>query len=192
MYGNLSKARYDEIEALVVDTFEECDIHTYPIDAFFMVEKLHYILVPYTTLAKEELLKALETSNDGYSKVEENPFTGLYQYVIYYNDMVSWGPRIIFTLLHEIGHCILGHHDNQDDSLSSIEEEEANHFAKYAIAPPPLIWLAECQNAEDIVATFHTSAEAGAYCYDFFRKWCNVPGRKPYETKLVELFYPAA
>ena len=42
--------------------------------------------------------------------------------------------RIRFTIMHEIGHIVLDHTEHSD-----LAESEANFFAKYALAPPPLV-----------------------------------------------------
>ena len=194
MHGNLPRLRYDEIEASVVDMFEECDVHTWPLDPYYIASKLHYLLVPYSTLPDDEFLKAYNISEDAYSIVEEDPDSGMFRYVIYFNDGVPSPGRKRFSLFHEIGHCYLGHHDNRDDSLADIEEEEANHFAKYAMAAPPLIHLAGCKCPEDVVDSFRTSNEAGTYSFEFYQRWCCLPLStiKEYERRLVKMFFPAA
>ncbi len=78
------------------------------------------------------------------------------QYVIYYNDTANFG-RMRWTILHEIGHIYLGHHDNPDDSNYLLEEAEADFFAKYAIANPPLVNISKCECPNDIQETFQTS-----------------------------------
>ena len=117
--------------------FEECEISSYPIDCFDIANKLYYVLKPYSSLPPDEYMNALCIDTDGFSGVEQNPVTGMNQYVIYYNDHAQY-ERMRWTIFHEIGHIYLGHHDNPDDSNSTIEEAEANFFAKYAIAPPLL------------------------------------------------------
>ena len=95
---------------------EECDIHTCPIDCFEIARKLHYVLRPYSQLDFENLVKASQKDPDGFSCVEVNPKTGMFEYVIYYNDFSGNEGRIRWTIFHEIGHIYRGHHDNPDDS----------------------------------------------------------------------------
>lgn len=172
--------------------FEECEINTYPIDCFVIANKLYYVLKPYSSLTPEEYLNALSTDPDGYSKVEINPNTGMNQYVIYYNDRAQY-ERMRWTIFHEIGHIYLGHHDNSDDSKSTIEEAEANFFAKYAIAPPPLIAISHCEDASDIANVFCLSTEASVYSYEYYVKWIKFGPRcyLPYEMKMLRLFNAA-
>ena len=175
--------------------FEECDIHALPIDPFVIAAKLHYILVPYSALSAEFLRYALLISSDAFSRVEQVMIDGIcmYRYVIYYNDR-QYEARVRWTLLHEIGHCYLGHHDHPDDNLKMIEEAEANLFAKYAIAPPPLINVMHIQSIDAIAQKFATSNQAASYALEYFRKWLlwGPVDYTDYEIRLLRLFDVAA
>jgi hypothetical protein len=188
----LTDTRCDEIKQEVLFLYEECEVHTYPIDCFAIATKLYYVLRPYSSLDCDEYARALRTDPDGYSKVEVNPATGMNQYVIYYNDNALLG-RMRWTILHEIGHIYLGHHDHPDESLSEIEEAEAEFFAKYAIANPPLICISHCQGPEDIEATFETSHTAAVFLFDYFKKWLYYGPQDylPFERQIIELFQAA-
>ena len=112
--------------------FDECGVHSYPIDPFEIARTLCYIVRPYSGLSAAEQEAAFEERDEGYSKLEFFPDLG-FRYVIYYNDMVLSEGRIRWTLFHEIAHCYLGHHEHPDNSLYIIEEQEANLFTKNAI-----------------------------------------------------------
>jgi len=167
--------------------FEETETHTWPIDCFAIAKELNYIVVPYSLCSVQDMLAIDE---DGFSRVVYNPWTGLYNYVIYYNDAQSNEGRLRWTIFHEIGHIYLGHHDNPDSSLSEIEEAEADFFAKYAIAPPPLINAADCKDMWDVQGIFRTSAQAAEYIYDYYRKWLQYgpQGFLPFEVRLLKQF----
>lgn len=167
--------------------YEETETHTWPIDCFAIAKALNYIVVPYSYCSVQDMIAIDE---DGFSKVVYNPWTGLYNYVIYYNDAQTNEGRLRWTIFHEIGHIYLGHHDNPDDSLSEIEEAEADFFAKYAIAPPPLINAADCKDMWDVQGIFRTSAQAAEYIYDYYRKWLQYgpQGFLPFEVKLLKQF----
>lgn len=170
--------------------YEEADVHSHPIDCFEIARKLHYQLRPYSTLSHEELHEALALDPDGFSRVEIDIFTGLNVYVIYYNDEGRNIGRIRWTIFHEIGHIYLGHHDNPDDSKSAIEEAEADFFAKYAIAPPPLICVLKCQNMWDVQSAFNTSDEASYNIFDYYQKWLQYGPRTylDFELQIIQLF----
>lgn len=193
MRGLLSGDRCDEIKQEIVYMFEETGIQSFPIDCFEIANKLHYILQPYSTLSPDKKRAAYLTDPDGFSRVEKNIITGLFQYVIYYNDMKSNEGRLRWTIFHEIGHIYLGHHDNHDNSLTDIEEAEADFFAKYSIAPVPLINELRCHTAKDIQDIFNTSTEASKNIYDYYHKWMQY-GPYDYvdfEWELLRLFHVA-
>lgn len=191
--GPLTHSQCDEVKQDVADMFEECDIHTWPIDCFEIARKLHYVLRPYSSLSPEELIDAYNEDPDGFSKVEMNSETEMYQYVIYYNDATGNEGRIRWTIFHEIGHIYRGHHDNPDDSNSEIEEAEADLFAKYAIAPPPLIRYLKITRPEEIQDTFCTSLEASFNIMDYFWKRVQYGPRnmESFEIQIIRLFQVA-
>ena len=190
MRGELTPDQCIAVKKYVIDMFEECEIHTLPIDPFEIAKKLYYVLRPYSSLTPEQLDEAWAISGDAFSRVERNPKTGMLEYVIYYN---NWQipNRIRWSLFHEIGHCYMGHHDHPDNSLLAIEEAEANLFAKYAIAPPPLIHVLGLQSGNDVARAFHTSGIAGEHCFDYYRKWLRKGPKDytDYERHLLSLFH---
>lgn len=195
MRGLLSGKRCEEIKALVVEMFEECEVSTYPIDPFFIAEKLCCILRPYSQLNPSELEEAFEESDEGYSKWEFFPEVG-YRCVIYYNDMVASDGRIRWTIFHEIGHFYLDHHSHvdPDEDMKKLEEAEADFFAKNSIAPPALISKLNCDCASAVAHRFDTSLQAADYIYDYYQKWLQYGSRyyTDYEMQLLRMFGFAA
>ena len=187
-----SDARYEEIKKEVLFMFEESGIDTYPIDPFVIAKRLNYRIIPYSTLTAEDYLAAVFTSNEGYSHVEQRS-DGMFEYAIYYNDDGRVSGNIRWTIFHELGHITLGHHDNAPGNEQN-EEDEADFFAKYAIAPPPLINATKCEDAFDICMTFKASETAANYIYEYFMKWKKYGPSNylPYEKELLGLFHIAA
>ena len=194
MRGPLTGEQCDDVKKYVVDMFEECGITTYPIDPFEIARKLFYVLRPYSELSFSECLEAYEQSNDAFSRVEFSEERQRNEYVIYYNDIGKTPNRIRWSLLHEIGHCYMGHHDHPDDSLYVIEEAEANLFAKYSIAPVPLIHVLKLQNGYDVARVFVTTDDAGYNCYSYYQKWLQFGPQNytDFEIRLLRLFKIAA
>ena len=95
------------------------------------------------------------------------------------------------TILHEIGHCVLDHTGH-----SEHEEDEANFFAKYAIAPPVLVDKIGAECPEDIYNVFDISYEAAVYAYDYYLSWKRRHNRigkyTDYEEKLLALYKKCA
>lgn len=136
-------------------------------------------MIPYSSLTRKQLESACELSNDGFYLETKSG-----RDYIYYNDRIAY-VRMNMTILHEIGHCVLDH-DGQSDN----EEAEANFFAKYAIAPPPLVDKIKPECPIDIANVFHISYEASIYALDYYKKWL-VYGNKDYteyEMRLLNLF----
>lgn len=193
MRGPLTYDQCDSVKQDVADMLEECNIHAWPIDCFEIARKLHYVLRPYSSLPPDAFWTALEKSPDGYSRVELTPYTGMYQYVIYYNDLCGNDGRIRWTIFHEIGHIYRGHHDNPDDSKKEIEEAEADLFAKYAIAPLPLISFLKITCPQEIQDTFLTSCRASKNIMDYYMKRMQYGPHyfEPFEIQIMKLFHVA-
>ncbi len=190
MRGPLSTDQCNKVKQAVADMFEECEIHTWPIDCFEIARILNYVLRPYSSLSPEGMIEAYAKDPDGFSQVEENPETGLYQYVIYYDDLSGNEGRIRWTIFHEIGHIYLGHHDNPDDSNMIIEEAEAELFAKNAIAPLPIIRYLKIEHAEEIQDTFVTSYEASFNIMEYYWKRVQFGPRnmESFEIQVMKMF----
>ena len=195
MRGSLSWKRYEEIKVLVAEMYEECGVHNYPIDPFFIADQLCYVLRPYSELSPEKLEEAFGESDEGYSKWEFFPEIG-FRLVIYYNDMILTDGRIRWTLFHEIGHAYLGHHEhkNPDEWLKKIEEEEADFFAKIAIAPPVLIYKLNCDCPSAVAHRFETSLQAADYIFVSYQKWLEHGPHyyTDYEMQILRMFGFAA
>ena len=93
---------------------------------------------------------------------------------------------------HEIGHIYLGHFENDDLSYEE-KEAEANFFAKYSIAPPPLVNIAKCESPWDVAIIFDVSGEASMYLYSYYQKWMQYGPieYEPFELQMIELFQAA-
>lgn len=124
----LDDEQYEFIKGEVVALFERYDIRCIPISGFELAHKMGIRLIPYSSQKGKKHLAVMEVSEDGFymEDIQGND-------VIYYNDERSY-KRVNMTLLHEMGHCILDHTGESED-----EEAEARFFAKYALAPPPLV-----------------------------------------------------
>lgn len=70
------------------------------------------------------------------------------------------------------------------------KESEANFFAKYSIAPPPLINITNCTSPSDVASSFFVSGEASVYIFSYFQKWkyYGETEYEPFEMELLQLF----
>lgn len=144
--------------------------------------------MPYSSLSGNKLIAAMQISSDGFHTLVERKSDGMYMWVIFYNDN-NCRERQRWTIMHEIGHIVLDHTQE-----SELAEAEANFFAKYSIAPPPLIHKAECEDYLDIATKFDLSIQAAYYAMNYYQKWLQYgPWEyEPVEIKMLELFGLAA
>ena len=80
-----------------------------------------------------------------------------------------------------------------DETYSPLGSSEYNFFAKYAIAPPPLIHQIKPTCAYDIENFFDISHEAASYAFRYYNVWLKNYYRKcacynNYEKALLKLF----
>ena len=71
------------------------------------------------------------------------------------------------------------------------EEIEAKFFAKYALAPPPLIHNMKGKISPlSIMECFDLSFEAAKNAYSYYQKWLRFGGKKyrGYEVEMLDLF----
>ena len=174
---------YEFIKGEVVDLFERYDVKCIPVSGFELATKMGIVLIPYSSLSLTQLEAALKLSKDGFYF---EPGDG--REIIYYNDQKTY-TRINMTILHEIGHSVLGHTDDMD---AEVAEAEAKFFAKYAAAPPPLIHRIKPNGPEDIEAVFDISYEASCYAFHYYHKWVKFHNRlgryQSYELQLLQIF----
>ncbi len=86
--------------------------------------------------------------------------------------------------MHEIGHYILGHIEENED-----EEAEARFFAKYALASPPLIHnMNKAKTTENVMEAFNIGYRAASYALLYYGKWMKYGERNyvSYEIQFLE------
>lgn len=175
----LDNATYEYIKQEVANMFVDYDIKGVPINAFEVAVKIGLTVIPYSALPRRKRRRAMRWSEDGYS-VEKN--TG--QWIIYYNDTVKDFTRINQTVMHEIGHYILGHIEG-----GKREEAEAAFFAKYALASPPLIhYMMVPKTPENVMENMGIGYQASCFAIGYYQKWLlyGPEDYTPYEIQILE------
>ena len=180
----LSDAQYEFIKEEVVNLFEHQNVNCIPINGFELAYKLGIRIIPYSALSVKQKEACMMASPDGIfleTKSEER---------IYLNDEKASEnfARINMTILHEIAHDVLGHSGKKE--YAEREESEANFFAKYASAPPPLVHRLLLPSPHSIQKAFCISTSASQNAYNYYLKWLRYGKSKnhPYEIKLLQLF----
>lgn len=180
-YLQLENEEYEEIKRVVADTFVEYQVKTIPISAFELAVNMGITVVPYSALSEAEQEAAFRVSQDGYSAEFSNG-----DWVIYYNNECNNYGRINQTIMHEIGHYALGHIKEGPQ-----EEAEAKFFAKYALAPPPLIHnIKDPINTGSLIKHFGLSSQAAQFACRYYSKWLRYGDvdYTDYEKKILNLF----
>ena len=179
----IKNSEYEFIKGEVIHIFIKYKIKCIPISGFEIAAKMKITLIAYSSLKGKQLEKALSVSHDGFYCEQDGK-----EYIFYNNIGISYY-RQNMTILHEIGHCVLDHNGH-----SQHEEDEANFFAKYAIAPPPLVHKIGAKSPFDIYCAFNISMEAARYAYEYYITWKNRYQRigvlESYERIMVNLFNP--
>lgn len=170
---------YEFIKGEVAHVFEMNQIHQAPIKGSELAQKMNIKLMPYSQLSLENKEIAMQVSSDGFYTCNEKG-----EERIYYSDDQS-PQRTNMTILHEIGHAVLGHTEGNEE-----EEAEAAFFAKYAAAPVPLIHQLKVVSIDTIVHTFCISREAASYALDNYNKWLSYGSLEYtyYEKQMLNQF----
>ena len=174
----LKDRRYEHIKRVAVNTLIECGIRDVPIDPFLICERRGYKLIKYSEKYNEEdMAVVVEAFPNGFNYYDKGVR------IIEYNDNYSI-ERIRTTILHEIGHIELKH-----TKKCLLAETEAEWFAAYIIAPPPLVDLYDIEDILDVSARFNTSCECGFHCMRRYQTWKRYTiFKKDYERQLVKQF----
>lgn len=184
-YWKLTDEEYEFIKGEVINIFEKYNIKCIPVSGFEIASKMKITLIAYSGLSKRKLKKAMEVSEDGFFIEKDG------REYIFYNDIDRCYERQNWTILHEIGHIVLDHTGHSDH-----EEDEANFFAKYAIAPPVLVHKIGAECPQDIYEVFDISFEAAVYAYRYYLSWQSrleqVKRLADYEVRLLALFKKSA
>lgn len=150
--------RYEDIKELVAHTLQEGRICSIPICCFQLTSALEIHCISYSSLSEKKLSAALQLSEEGFTL--DN--------TIYYNDY-QIPTRIRFTIMHEVGHIMLGHSDDND-----ISELEANFFAAYILVPPVIVHAHDKTGDIDqnqIKTLFDVSATMAENTFNSYTNW---------------------
>lgn len=162
-------ARYEFVMIQVNNLFAKEKIHSFPIDPFQIIKNNKWGLMTYSELAQVHgvTVKDIETafqSEDGYTI-----YDGV-NHTIAYNDTITVPGRIKFTLMHEIGHIYLDHLIDFDETILArsalteskykVLENEANSFARNALAPVVVVKDLKISKINDLVDNFEITPAA--------------------------------
>lgn len=151
---------YNKIVTATIDVFRKCSVHSFPIDCEDLLKHYGYRLFSYKELRDRN--PELYSLSLGYS---EDAFRAGASKIVAYNPDRPHG-RIRFSLMHELGHHVLGH-----TGVSDQNEKEANAFASHILAPRMAIHYSKCKNVNDVARLFDMSFEAADNAFIDYRRW---------------------
>ncbi|CCJ32984.1 ImmA/IrrE family metallo-endopeptidase [Caloramator australicus] len=171
----------------------ENNINSLPVNIELLFNKYGYTLVDYATAIEycggvdpfkfkdiDDCLASTYLSNNRYL-------------TIYKNDIKPYG-RFVWTLAHELGHIVLGHLEDFDetdvrktlsDNQYLILEKEADAFAAELLAPIALLKNIHGLTPAMIQTMCNVSEEASIYIYDNVKKF----GHKNVYANVEYLFF---
>ena len=168
----LSPERQRSIEKKVVTFLISCGIKEFPIDPFDMASLKSIRVLKYSSLDDEKRIACIKGGIEAYTDYKGKSCS------IYYDESRSNG-NIRFNIMHELGHIELGHKEDSD-----LADKIADHFAGYAIAPPPVIDKLGCETVYDIMSAFDVSEKCAEVRLDYFKRWKREP-IKDFEKDLL-------
>lgn len=103
-----------------------------------------------------------------------------------------------WTIAHEIGHIVCGHHilsavdkiaENSFAQINNQDYEiEADYFVATLLSPLPLFKVFEIQSARDIQNTFGLSAEASDIRLKEYKIWLKNHRKTAWENDIVNMY----
>ncbi|MFD1423397.1 ImmA/IrrE family metallo-endopeptidase [Laceyella tengchongensis] len=153
------KPRFEFALEKARDFLIELEICTLPIDSFKLAELLDLGPIPFS-----KLNLPIWDGVDGF--IQKNRFEAEQ---IFYNDYISSKERTRWTIMHEIGHSMLGHlnyeevlfyDDQMPEDQYGILEVEAHYFASEVLAPTAVLKALNVQCHTDIMRLCGLSDEA--------------------------------
>ncbi len=176
---HLPRKIYEMIEKKVVSLYCRLNLTQVPIDPFQIANRLGFVVKTFSDLPDEKQAILRELDLDGFSFIDSESRLR----IICYDDN-RMQVRIRFTIMHEIGHILLGHREESD-----LAKKMADYFAAYSLAPSPLMNRYRCDDYIDVMDTFDVSQDCAYICFQRFNNWLHYGGSlKRYEMDLLDLF----
>lgn len=196
-----NKARYRRTYIKAYSFIVNQNINSLPVDPVDIILKNKWMCKTFLELSQEsglpisQIKKTIKGSNDGGTLycADTN------EYAIIYNDRISSKGRIRWTLMHEIGHIVLGHFVDYPETCISrrgisrkkymVLEEEADFFAYHVLAPPVVLFNLKVKSASQIQSICKLSKLASEIRFSYQKKWEQKPYIDNYAMRVLLNFY---
>lgn len=191
------KPRFSDATIKGYQLLNALDIRELPVDPFEIIKQFSN----WHILSWSELKKATGKEDPLYLKRDRieartQIIRNTNDYMIVYDDSYTNG-RLRWTIAHEIGHIILGHLiDFEETALNrgglnkkqyGVLEVEAHWFAEAILAPNAVLGLFDIRSAQEIAFLCDISKDASLKCEEHLEnfQWNN----QPVEFELLRNFY---
>lgn len=151
---------YQEVDEMALRLRMDYSHFENKLDVFKLAKQLNIVLTEYSSLTPDQLedITVYEELKDGFTVIEKT--NGKYEFKTYYNDSIGEA-RIRLTIAHEIKHIVY-----LEFSPSEKDEDLANHFARYILAPTCLVMpYIQDHTQIDMINEFGISYEAACNAY---------------------------
>lgn len=179
MYRN--GLEYDKMAKKVIDIYLDYNIKTFPVDVKQVCQKMQIALIPYSfyQFKNRDLLKKESISSFYVKPTVNNPATILYNDDI--SEVGSLG-NIRRNIMHEVKHYVC--EDDQDNPNDDL----ADYFGKYFLAPIPYLIVKGIDNCNDIMSIFGVDEDMASFIYKNIRNRKRKHGFKifDYEKPLLK------
>lgn len=168
--------RYTFIRKKVNELYSKLKINYYPIDPFKTISYFTNItLISYSAFMKDfdhtpqQMIK-ITKSKVGCCYYQRS----LNRYMILYNDKCNSQGRILWTIIHELGHIMCNHYNIvfpstiTDDEIYDFKEREANFFASQFLAHSAILKNLDLKESYYLETYCGLSKEAALNRYNNF------------------------
>lgn len=187
------------IERLVLDIYRSMPELKFPIDLNIVAS----LLPNCRLMSYQKLATATETSIEDIISVCQSKSGCTHydavnkRYLILFNQAENTG-RKRWTVGHEIGHIMCGHHVlsaydqlSENNILKNVNAEfelEADYFAATLLAPFPLYKVLGIRSATDVQSTFNISFQAADYRFNAYLNWLNTRKKTAWENDIIRIY----
>lgn len=168
----------EKLHQKVWEVCTECGIKDFPFDCIVVLKHYGFKVFTYEQ-AKYRCPELYTLCRD----LSDDAFSDKILKAVFYNDKLCI-QRIRFSLMHELGHFLLGH-----ENESRENESEADAFAANLLAPEALIKYQNFHSAPSISSYFGISIAAANHII-MRTKYRSLWSTDKYEAKLLAYLYP--
>lgn len=190
--------RIDYAKQLAKEFIIKLKIKSLPINPFAICSQCGYIVKSVSQT--EKIIDEIDPF-----EVRDNPncdaktyLTSDGRYVIVYDDTVLSQGRIIWTIAHEIGHIVLKHliqfeqteiNKGLTEKETEILEKEADAFASEFLSPAPILISCNCVKKKAIVKLCGLSDEAATYREEYLKNYKPEEKFQQLNEEIFKQFY---